>query len=850
MKKSIKVTKSRYIITYVVIIGMLFMALWILKGVRVFAYNFAMDGAQEAGTVTISAKAGKNPVNGYSALAGYRVTYTISKGNWTAFDDRFGGYFLMGNDLDVKGGCQFAYHTSGGEIWEDGAVNLGSLKDGRQIERCDVAAGTVSCSFDVESLEEMPAYIAYVYEPASSAYIHINNDMGMNAHVWHYKSLKDAPVIDNDTIDRDAPDLTSSVIPGGVTASVNGKIWSTKARIQVRAQDVESRPGGVRLYKDGAVIYHRDNPENGMVLETAYDVEENGLFQADAYDKLNNICNKTDIAISCIDRQPPVIEELKAADREYVRETKVFASAKDTNAGLHQKAYSFNGRDFGSESEWKVTANGAYTLKVRDVLGNESSKIIQISNIDREAPKITKNVVRSGRMATCEGILWSTQARISALAADNASGVRELCLMDAHGTIVDKNETTETNLKQLYLEQNKIKNGSYKMRASDMAGNTALTESFEIAFVDGEAPIIEELKTTRQKDGMVLLTVIASDAPGGIGLDDEAYSFDGGKTWQKEASFRIKENGVCRVLVRDRLHQSVSEEKEITEVSPKEKEEKPGTDKNEPDEDNKKPDQGGENPGDGKEEDGSGDKKDDNGDGTAPADDHKGDESHDGQNEERPGQGTPSLQDTDSGQGNPQPGIQGAGKNNQKAAIQNNKRTGENSLRKYPKSSVSGNGTGKTRVTKRLVVPETALEAAKEKLLSKIGSETEAGRDLSKKGRPAGRTLLFILAVLFVAGCIGLLLYLLLFCFRYSCVLYGVEETGKRQRIGRLPLREKDEEWQITVPDHKLGFQGTGRYLILFHPAFAKEEAPAFVTIHIDGKRIREKIEKEVSFRL
>ena len=100
-------------------------------------------GAEETGTVTVSVRSGAAWANGYSTLGGYRVTYTITRGDWTGFDDRFGGFFIVGNDMDVNGGCQFAYHTSGGEIWEDGAVTLGHLKDGRQIARCDVASAAL-----------------------------------------------------------------------------------------------------------------------------------------------------------------------------------------------------------------------------------------------------------------------------------------------------------------------------------------------------------------------------------------------------------------------------------------------------------------------------------------------------------------------------------------------------------------------------------------------------------------------------------------------------------------------------------------------------------------------------------
>lgn len=828
------------------------MILWTLKTSRVFAYNYVRNGAEEAGTVTVSERSGQGQVNGYGVLGGYRVTYTITREDWTAFDDRFGGYFVTGNNMDVTGGCQFAYHTSGGEIWEDGAVTLGHLRDGRQIARCDVAAGTVSCSFDVNSLEELPAYIAYTYEPASSAYIHINADMGSNAHVWFYKSLKDVPIIGNGGIDKDAPVLTPSVVPTGITADVKGKIWSTGARIQVRAEDTKSRPGGIRIFKDGNLIHEKDNPGNEVVLETGCDVRENGSFQADAYDKLNNTCNKISVNVSCIDRQAPDIRILKPETMDYVRETGILSEASDTGCGLHGTAYSWNGGAWTDKKEYKAVANGVYTLKVRDALGNESSKSLTVSNIDREGPEMKQEVARTGKMATCEGVLWSTEAKITAEAVDLKSGVKEIRILDEKGEILTGLQNAEDgNRETLKLEEVKIKNGSYKIWASDVLGNTGVTENFEISHVDGEAPIIKEVKMTFLEDGSVLLTVEANDGEG-IGLDDRAYSFDGGKTWQKESSFTVRENGVCEVAVRDRLHQEAAKEKLITEVSIKEKpdpgkdEGDGGNDKTDPEEpDNKDTEEPGNKDGDGSEDQGGGEPEEKDPD--QPAE--PGNEGEHGENPGIPAAPSENPANVTSG-ANTKPG-----QNSPRMlgnASKNRKREKEKKEEKDSADSVSKNGTKDTVVTRKRVIPEKAFKDAEEKVLSQISSG-EGGnekRDSSQKEQIVRKNILIVLAILFAAGCIGLLLYLLLFYLRYSCVLYGVAEDRKKQRIGRLPVKEKEEEWQVVVPDHKLGSQGTGQYLLSFHPSFIKEEAQAFVIIQIDGKALREKLKEEISISI
>ena len=382
----------------------------------------------------------------------------------------------------------------------------------------------------------------------------------------------------------------------------------------------------------------------------------------------------------------------------------------------------------------------------------------------------------------------------------------------------------------MQLEGIKIKNGSYKIRASDTLGNTAVTESFELNHVDGDAPVIKEMKTTSLEDGSVLLTVAAEDGEDGIGLDDEAYSFDGGKTWQKEAFITIRENGVYEVLVRDRLYQEASEEKEITEVSVKE--EPDHKDKEEPDgqepdhKDKEEPD--GQEPGNTEEPD------------------------HQGAGEENPGkepdESNPAINPSVNSGGTTTPG-----QNTQKTTgtHRSGKRTGqavESASKESRENSVSENDTGDTVVAKKRIIPEKTLKDAEEKVLSQIspGENQRKNESNSKKEQIVRKTILFVLIALFAAGCVGLILYLLLFYLRYSCVLYGIEENQKKHRICRLPLKEKEEEWQVVVPDHKLGLQGIGKYLLVFHPSFVKEEAPAFVIIQIDGKALREKLEEEI----
>ena len=288
---------------------------------EVQAYQFAMTGASQTGTVTIEPVKGSTQVNGFYGLGGYQVTYTITKDNWTAFDDNFGGYFYIGNQLNVSGGCSFGYHHSGGTIWESGAVQLGSLGDGQLVSRCDVSSGSVSCTFRVNSLSELPAYIVYAYEPASSAYLHLTEEYGSTHHVWYYRELRNVEVSALPNLDTTAPALTVSVMPAGDTATVAGKIWAKSAVIKASAKDDQARPGGIGIYLKGKLVKEAENSTGAALMETSYTVNQNGTYQVRAYDKLNNESDYKDAVVSCIDIQAPVIKSLKPETEELCRST-------------------------------------------------------------------------------------------------------------------------------------------------------------------------------------------------------------------------------------------------------------------------------------------------------------------------------------------------------------------------------------------------------------------------------------------------------------------------------------------------------------------------------------------------
>lgn len=781
------------------------------------SYNYAMTGAEAAGTVTITAKPGAASVNGYGRVDGYQVTYSINRANWQAFDEKTGGYFITGNSLYAGGGCKFAYHTSGGQIWEDGAIILGYLADGTQIARCDATSDTVSCTFTAASLEQIPDYIAYAYEPAGSAYLHIENDLGINGHIWCYQSTKNAGVHFGDWADETAPDLEVKAAPAGRTVSVGGKQWGTAAKLQLGAADHQSGAGGIRIYQNGSLLREISNTSGQTAMQAEYQIGQNGVYEADCYDRLGNTGARKSVAVSCIDGEAPVISRLSVKDTDYVRQTVIIATAADSGCGLSDTAYSWNGEAWCKDKEWKAEENGTYTLKVRDALGNESRTSVTVSNIDREAPELSVNVTPAGKVMTYLGVLWSTEAELSAEAADGKSGMQEIRVLDSTGEILARTQTEEgAKAEKLAVKEIKIKNGRYKILAADVLGNNRESDEIQMTHIDGDAPVIKAIRQTEAEKGKITLVIDAADNEGGIGLAELPYSIDGGKTWQKEPVFVIDQNGTYDICVMDRLGQTAYAETKVTGVQEQKGE------KTEDDQENEEP----------------GDNPDDN-PGNNPDDNAKTDENPDdgGESEENPGtekgdQGTQAEPPKKSG-------ITTVTGNVKKALRENLHLT-----RQEP--SVSSNSVPKERVREKTIQPPKDYAKAEEKEVTALTPQPTE----DKKTDAVQKAIGIALAALFAAGCLGLILYLLLFYLRYSCVLYAVDEEQKRCRLCRLPVKEGGDDWYIEVPDRKLGLCGTGRYLLVFHPSFAKEEEGMYVVIDIDGKTLREKAAREIEIAI
>ena len=96
-------------------------------------------------------------------------------------------------------------------------------------------------------------------------------------------------------------------------------------------------------------------------------------------------------------------------------------------------------------------------------------------------------------------------------------------------------------------------NDTIVIYVKDASGNVLSYEK-EICYIDNQAPEITDIMLEPEKEwtsGEAKVTVVAKDELSG--LDDRAYSFDGGITWQEENLLVVERSQTLKILVRDKV---------------------------------------------------------------------------------------------------------------------------------------------------------------------------------------------------------------------------------------------------------------------------------------------------------
>ena len=284
---------------------------------------------------------------------------------------------------------------------------------------------------------------------------------------------------------------------------------------------------------------------------TTKEVTANGTYKAYVKNKAGTIVEKS-ITISNIDKTAPTVNVTSNTSNWTKGNVTLTIKATDNEggSGLNDKPYSWDGINWGTSTTKEVTANGTYTAYVKDKAGNVANKSITVNNIDKTLP--TVNITPSTTNWTKDNVTLT----ISVNNAQGSSGLDEKPY-SWDGTNWGTSTTKEVTA-----------NGTYKVYVKNKAG-TIVEKSITINNIDKIAPTIK--LTANTVDGadtntQMILTVDATDNEDGVGLSEQPYSWDEGKTWASEKTKTITENGKYVVYVKDALGNVSNREIVVSEI--------------------------------------------------------------------------------------------------------------------------------------------------------------------------------------------------------------------------------------------------------------------------------------------
>lgn len=186
--------------------------------------------------------------------------------------------------------------------------------------------------------------------------------------------------------------------------------------------------------------------------------------------------------------------------------------------------------------------NNNETVKLMYSNGVEISKNIVVRNIDKTGPSIN-NVTGNPAEYTNKNVILTVSAK------DSQSG------LNINAYSFDGGKTWQSSNKKTY----KNNTSGIEIKVRDKAGNTSTYKDIiNITKIDKTGPTINSVtgNPTQYTNKSVTLTVNAKDSQSG--LNTNAYSFDGGKTWQSsnQKTYTINTSGIV-VKVKDKLRKHI-----------------------------------------------------------------------------------------------------------------------------------------------------------------------------------------------------------------------------------------------------------------------------------------------------
>ncbi len=260
-----------------------------------------------------------------------------------------------------------------------------------------------------------------------------------------------------------------------------------------------------------------------------------------------------------LDDIPPVIQNVTVrgagnyyADKNneiHYESAELEMAAADEISGLHKTApYSLDGVEWQKSAVFPVSRNGIYRIYVRDKHSNISSEEAEVGFIDSDPPEVT---VSEDKSDCING--YHRTARIFVEAEDETGFPEDAVSIDG-GEWQEKRYLTVSE------------NGPHAFVVRDLFGYSA-EDTIDVTDIDLSGPAVNYSIRSENPAGDYAksrtICIEAEDTE--AGLDEKAYSFDDGKTWQAASEYQISQDQNVPVRVRDALgNQSERREIEIT----------------------------------------------------------------------------------------------------------------------------------------------------------------------------------------------------------------------------------------------------------------------------------------------
>ncbi|MCR5715518.1 MAG: hypothetical protein K6G23_01550 [Lachnospiraceae bacterium] len=240
-------------------------------------------------------------------------------------------------------------------------------------------------TIDLWKDEQLKEQVYFVSEDGSLvteyACDHLANGEVLTVHFEHEDAPRDVTVLVT-IVDTTPPVLTLTETPG---LNFSDHEVSQEITLHVELEDEAVEP----------VTYHVED-ENGNTLDGPktegdlhFTLEGNTKVIIVAVDASGNELRE-EYPIDYVDTTPPAITHIGIDQSGWTKDAvTISVSASDDLSNFPKAPYSFDGgRTWQESPNFETHTNGVYTIVVRDLVGNETRRTFEISNIDTAGPAI------------------------------------------------------------------------------------------------------------------------------------------------------------------------------------------------------------------------------------------------------------------------------------------------------------------------------------------------------------------------------------------------------------------------------------------------------------------------------